>query len=1114
MKKGNCGSFTTAAFAAAVLLLLSAFLSGCAPLLGKPEEDPRSFSEGMGGLAVSFTGKEAAESPDGSVRTMLALNPEFTRYELYVSPNPETGTDSKTYSSDVASFQLTLPNGTYTLSGTGFTGSKPTAKTAAGVSVSVSGGAQTTASLPLAPYMDAEINGVLQYSLNWDTVGQIPSQAELLIEQYNNNNTPDNFDDDAWDPIPISLIGENVTAGTERGTVVLLQRKTGIVQQSGSLELSPGEYRLTTTVSMDGPYPPVSRIDIAHIFSNLITPAAFFYGSGDLTITSIGTDTGSGFITYFNFAQTRNTAVSIIGSNPSPDGTRLIMVMVPPNTDLTRLTPVVECAPGAQITSPAPALGPDNRPFWSSGDYTQPSFWTATGVNGVSQQYMVVVSKAPPDDAIIFSFVFDGYPDYPGTVTQPAGTGKGTVTVLLPNGASLAGLKPLIMYNGRLSPESGVAQDFTGPVDYTVTSEDGSTTKTYTVTVYTKGPSTDTGIFDFIITNVPRAKVVIGTKPRADGKIPIVVSVPYATAPLTADGSKTDLMKLIPKITLSSLFSTISPNPNGTTDVIPFGNQNDYQEAVYTVTAQAGNTQDYVVVVARDVHYYYVKATGDDTDPDQYNGGSESIPFKTLAYAVYQAVKHNVDHIYVIGTLNDLSEGGAWEDTSATEMGNNGIFQSSGAPSVAGGNSVFNLNGAGRDNGTAWDLYITGTGSNAVLQGTAGKRVISVTGGVHITFDNITIQGGGGASYTESPYTGNGGGLYVGGNSTVIWKSGNITDNAAASGGGAYVDGSEFDFMTGSISKNTASSNAVTRANFEQNTISAASIAGGGGVYVHGDSLFWFANGEISGNKTAGSGGGVLINGSEIPNNSTRDTMPNNFMMSGGTVNGNTSTGGVWPHGGGGVYVAKGAFNMLNGRITDNSSTRQGGGVFIWSRSYFGMEGNSSVTSNKGVGSSKAICNRGITTMGGNSQADYIYIWNYARGTWGNGYGDEFTLMDGARVSGLALAFADDPQDNRNYINIVLQPNGQFFTSGTDLITTIDLESHLTGSGSFAKDATIDGDWLGKYLIKRGGLEIPAAQAQSLIKRFRLGSFTYGGPKPLSLTNYGYKLDNTGKLIK
>jgi hypothetical protein len=540
-------------------------------------------------------------------------------------------------------------------------------------------------------------------------------------------------------------------------------------------------------------------------------------------------------------------------------------------------------------------------------------------------------------------------------------------------------------------------------------------------------------------------------------------------------------------------------------------NQNDYQEAVYRIRAQDSRVwQDYVVVAVRDVQYYYVKATGDDTDPDYNNGGSESTPFKTLAYAVYQAVKHNVDHIYVIGTLNDTSEGGAWEDTSATQMGSEGTFRPNNASSTGGGNSVFNLNGAGRDGSEVWPIYITGTGSNAVLQGTSGKRVISITGGAHVTFDNITIQGGGGGSNSTVSYAGKGGGMYIGDGSTVRWKSGVISNNNAVSGGGIYVDGSEFDLLAGSVRNNAATSGNVTRRDFENNTISDASIAGGGGVYVNGDGLFWLANGDISGNTTKGSGGGVLVNGFGMANDVY---LYDNFTMSGGTVNNNTSSGGVWPHGGGGVYVAKGAFEMINGRITENQSTRQGGGVFVWSRSYFGMGGNSSVTGNIGIGSSKAICNRGITTMGENAQADTVYIWNYARGNWGNGQGDEFTMMAGARITGLVLAFADDPQDNRNYINILSVPqlNNAFFTGGTDPITTIDLESHLTASGSFAKDATIDGDWLGKYLIRNGGKEIPAAQVAGVIKRFPLGSFTSGG-SPKLLT--GYRLDNTGKLAK
>jgi hypothetical protein len=201
---------------------------------------------------------------------------------------------------------------------------------------------------------------------------------------------------------------------------------------------------------------------------------------------------------------------------------------------------------------------------------------------------------------------------------------------------------------------------------------------------------------------------------------------------------------------------------------------------------------------------------------------------------------------------------------------------------------------------------------------------------------------------------------------------------------------------------------------------------------------------------------------------------------------------------------------MLDGRISDNQSTRQGGGVFIWSRSLFYMDGNSSVVSNKGVGSSAAICSRGVTTMRGNAQADKVYIWNYAKGSWGNGSGDEFTMMEGARITGLELAFADDPQDNRNYVNIAVSdrfyPN--YFT-GTGPITTIGLESRLTSSGAFDPNATIPGDWLGKYLIKNNGAEIPASQT-GILTRFLLDSYIYGGANPIRLS--GYKLDTRGRL--
>ena len=78
----------------------------------------------------------------------------------------------------------------------------------------------------------------------------------------------------------------------------------------------------------------------------------------------------------------------------------------------------------------------------------------------------------------INSFVFAGLdPAVSGVI------GASTIELLVPAGTTVTALVPTIVHTGlSISPLSGVAQDFTNPVVYTVTAQD-STTKTYTVTV-------------------------------------------------------------------------------------------------------------------------------------------------------------------------------------------------------------------------------------------------------------------------------------------------------------------------------------------------------------------------------------------------------------------------------------------------------------------------------------------------------------------------------------------------------------------------------------------------------------------------------------------------------
>ena len=75
------------------------------------------------------------------------------------------------------------------------------------------------------------------------------------------------------------------------------------------------------------------------------------------------------------------------------------------------------------------------------------------------------------------------------SITTPSATGTideqaKTITVTLPGGSAVTSLTPTISISAKatVSPASGVATDFTNPVQYTVTAEDGSTS-VYTVTV-------------------------------------------------------------------------------------------------------------------------------------------------------------------------------------------------------------------------------------------------------------------------------------------------------------------------------------------------------------------------------------------------------------------------------------------------------------------------------------------------------------------------------------------------------------------------------------------------------------------------------------------------------
>ncbi len=82
---------------------------------------------------------------------------------------------------------------------------------------------------------------------------------------------------------------------------------------------------------------------------------------------------------------------------------------------------------------------------------------------------------------VISSFKFSALnPEVEGKITEDAKT----IELTVPKGTSLTALVPTIVFSEKatVSPASGAAKDFTNPVSYTITAEDGST-QVYAVTV-------------------------------------------------------------------------------------------------------------------------------------------------------------------------------------------------------------------------------------------------------------------------------------------------------------------------------------------------------------------------------------------------------------------------------------------------------------------------------------------------------------------------------------------------------------------------------------------------------------------------------------------------------
>lgn len=95
-------------------------------------------------------------------------------------------------------------------------------------------------------------------------------------------------------------------------------------------------------------------------------------------------------------------------------------------------------------------------------------------------QYKALTDTALTQKAMTsFKMIGNSGQTITGTITE----GAGTIAITVPTAMDITAVKPLIIVSPGATYDKYGAQNFTSPVPYVVTSADGKSTKTYTVTV-------------------------------------------------------------------------------------------------------------------------------------------------------------------------------------------------------------------------------------------------------------------------------------------------------------------------------------------------------------------------------------------------------------------------------------------------------------------------------------------------------------------------------------------------------------------------------------------------------------------------------------------------------
>ncbi|MBF0410531.1 MAG: DUF5018 domain-containing protein, partial [Candidatus Riflebacteria bacterium] len=328
---------------------------------------------------------------------------------------------------------------------------------------------------------------------------------------------------------------------------------TGVVNEAAKTVILTVPYGTNVTALVPGITHTGSSVSpntgVAQNFTNPVTyTVAAANGSTQAYVVTVNISANTAkAITAFDFSSLSVTGII-------NEAAKTVILTVPYGTNVTALVP--------GITHTGSSVSPNTG---VAQNFTNPVTYTVTAANGSSQAYVVTVNISANTAKAITAFNFADL-----SVTGVINESAKTVTLSVPYGTNVTALVPSITHTGSsVSPNTGVAQNFTNPVTYTVTAANSST-QAYVVTVNISA-NTAKAITAFEFSSLSVTGII------NESAKTVTLTVPFGT----------DVTGLVPSINHTG--SSISPNSGAA--------QNFTSPVTYTVTAANGTTQAYLVTV-------------------------------------------------------------------------------------------------------------------------------------------------------------------------------------------------------------------------------------------------------------------------------------------------------------------------------------------------------------------------------------------------------------------------------------------------------------------------------------------------------------------------------------